>query len=624
MATTPGFLTDWPWTPLGTYKYVVLAPWVAHSAYSFVRSESSERDYTNLLIFPFLLFRIIHNQLWIAYSRYRTGTGKNRIVDKPIEFDQVDRESNWDDQILLNGIFFYGFNAVFSMASRLPMWRTDGVLMTVILHAGPVEFLYYWLHRALHHHFLYSRYHSHHHSSIVTEPITSVVHPFGEHLAYFLLFAIPTLTTVFTGTASIIGIFGYIFYIDVMNNLGHCNFELIPKWLFFLFPPLKYLMYTPTYHSLHHTQFRTNYSLFMPFYDYMYGTMDKSTDTLYEASLKKGEDSPDSVHLTHFTTPDSVYFLRVGFASWASLPQTHKWFIWLMSPITFWTMVVNWIYGQTFILERNVLDKTSLQSWVIPKYNVQYALKWQSQAINNLIEEAILAAEARGAKVLSLGLLNQSEELNRNGEIYIQKYPKMKIKLVDGSSLASAIVVNTIPKETTEVRLTGRLTKVSISVAFALGKKGIKVIISSENDYEKLKLAVNCGSNFSMSKSFTQKIWVVGERLSKEEQKMANKGTFFIPYSQIPPKKLRRDCYYHHTPAMLAPPSLHNLHACENWLPRRAMSATRVGGIVHALEGWNVHDCGEKMPMDIDKVWQATLSHGFRPLPLKDSAIVGA
>jgi len=37
---------------------------------------------------------------------------------------------------------------------------------------GPVEFLYYWLHRLLHHHYLYSRYHSHHHSSIVTEPIT--------------------------------------------------------------------------------------------------------------------------------------------------------------------------------------------------------------------------------------------------------------------------------------------------------------------------------------------------------------------------------------------------------------------------------------------------------------------
>jgi len=67
-------------------------------------------------------------------------------------------------------------NCTLSGASRLPLWRTDGVIMAMVLHAGPVEFLYYWLHRALHHHFLYSRYHSHHHSSIVTEPITCESH----------------------------------------------------------------------------------------------------------------------------------------------------------------------------------------------------------------------------------------------------------------------------------------------------------------------------------------------------------------------------------------------------------------------------------------------------------------
>ncbi|EHA8587097.1 putative protein CER1-like 1 [Cocos nucifera] len=111
---------------------------------------------------------------------------------------------------------------------------------------GPVEFLYYWFHRALHHHFLYSRYHSHHHASIVVEPITSVIHPFAEHVAYSLLFSIPMLATAFTGTASVLSIFGYIAYIDFMNNLGHCNFELVPQWLFRAFPPLKYLMYTPS------------------------------------------------------------------------------------------------------------------------------------------------------------------------------------------------------------------------------------------------------------------------------------------------------------------------------------------------------------------------------------------
>jgi len=51
------------------------------------------------------------------------------------------------------------------------MWRLNGVIITALIHTGPVEFLYYWLYRLLHHHYLYFRYHSHHHSSIVIEPI---------------------------------------------------------------------------------------------------------------------------------------------------------------------------------------------------------------------------------------------------------------------------------------------------------------------------------------------------------------------------------------------------------------------------------------------------------------------
>jgi aldehyde decarbonylase len=43
------------------------------------------------------------------------------------------------------------------------------------------------------------------------------------------------------------------------------------------------------------------------------------------------------------------------------------------------------------------------------------------------------------------------------------------------------------------------------------------------------------------------------------------------------------------------------------------MSAWRVAGIVHALEGWNEHECGYTMS-DIDKVWQASIQHGFKPL----------
>lgn len=43
------------------------------------------------------------------------------------------------------------------------------------------------------------------------------------------------------------------------------------------------------------------------------------------------------------------------------------------------------------------------------------------------------------------------------------------------------------------------------------------------------------------------------------------------------------------------------------------MSAWRIAGIVHALEGWDTHECGEKM-LDMKKVFDAAVSHGFRPL----------
>lgn len=233
----------------------------------------------------------------------------------------------------------------------------------------------------------------------------AVIHPFAEIISYFILFFIPMIMVALTGTGSIVSFFGYVTYIDLMNNLGHCNFELIPRKLFTIFPPLMYIMYTPSYvslpllvtiiliilvslltywfvwflssyHSLHHTQFRANYSLFMPFYDYVYGTMDKSTNTVYESSLKREGESPDVVHLTHLTTSESIYHLRLGFASWASKPQTaSQWYMkYLMWPVTWWSMMVTWFHSRAFVTERNIFENLKLQTWAIPRYNIHVCL----------------------------------------------------------------------------------------------------------------------------------------------------------------------------------------------------------------------------------------------------------
>ncbi|CAN4126027.1 unnamed protein product [Withania somnifera] len=355
-------------------------------------------------------------------------------------------------------------------------------------------------------------------------------------------------------------------------------------------------------------------------YDYIYGTLDKSSDTLYERSLKREAEVPDVVHLTHLTTPESIYQLRLGFASLASNPHTSKWYFWLMWPVTLWSTMITWIYGHTFVVERNIFKNLKLQTWAIPKYRLQYFMKWQRETINNLIEETIMEADQKGIKVLSLGLLNQEEKLNSNGELYIRRYPQLKVKIVDGSSLAVAVALNSIPKGTSQVVLRGRLSKVAYSIALALCQGGIQIATLDEEEYKRLKakLTPEAATNLVLSKSYGSKTWLVGDGLSEEEQRKAPKGTLFIPYSQFPPRKARKDCFYFSTPAMTTPKHLENVDSCENWLPRRVMSAWRIAGILHGLEGWNEHECGNMM-FDIDKVWKASLDHGFRPLTMANA-----
>ncbi|XP_015689368.1 very-long-chain aldehyde decarbonylase GL1-4 isoform X1 [Oryza brachyantha] len=618
MATRPGPLTEWPWQRLGNFKYVVMAPVVVHGAHRVVSKGWGDIDLAYSLILPSLLLRMIHNQIWISLSRYQTARSKHRIVDRGIEFDQVDRERGWDDQILFNGLLFYVGYLAMPSVRRMPLWRTDGAVMTALVHTGPVEFLYYWFHRALHHHFLYSRYHSHHHASIVTEPITSVIHPFAEHVVYFILFAIPILSTIYVGNVSAMGIVAYIAYIDFMNNMGHCNFELVPSWIFQIFPPLKYMIYTPSFHSLHHTQFRTNYSLFMPFYDYIYNTMDKSSDELYESSLKGTEETPDLVHLTHMTSLESAYHLRIGIASIASKPYSNSaWYMWALWPLAWLSMVLAWIYGSSaFVVERIKLNKMKMQTWAIPRYNFQYGLTWEREPINDLIEKAILDADMRGVKVVSLGLLNQTKQLNGNGELFRQKYPKLGVRIVDGSGLATAVVLKSIPSDAKKVFLHTGSSKIARAIAMALCSRGVQVIMNEKKEYDMLKLQIPENRAIYLKLSSDDipqvKLWIV-DNIDDDEQKMAPKGTTFIPISQFPLKKVRRDCTYASTPAMRIPEEMKNVHSCENWLPRRVMSAWHIAGILHALEGWNTHECGDDM-MDAEKSWSAAIRHGFLPL----------
>ncbi|CAH2071603.1 unnamed protein product, partial [Thlaspi arvense] len=414
MASRPGALTEW--SPLGSFKYLLVAPFVMSSMHSYVTAEDEEKDLWRLMIVALLLWRIIHSQIWISVSRQRTVVGRRKIVDKHIiEFEQVDR-------VIFNTLHMYLANMKLPGFSRLPLRRLDGAILVALLHAGPVE--------ALHHHFLYSRYHSHHHSSIATEPITctTVVHPFAEHIVYILLISRPMVTASLCGIMSVAPVMVYMTYVDFMNNMGHCNFEFFPKHLFHLFPSLKFLCYTPSFHSFHHTQIRTNYSLFMPMYDYIYGTTNKWSESLYERSFEREEESPDVIHLTHLTTLDSIYQMRLGFPSFSSHPLWSRspWYLtFFMWPFTllFSFVPTSAFSSRTFVFESNRIRNLTIHSrYLLPKFtfhnlhlsnkycNINIRRQYKSQrhreSINNIIEAAILEADEKGVRVMSLGLLN--------------------------------------------------------------------------------------------------------------------------------------------------------------------------------------------------------------------------
>jgi aldehyde decarbonylase len=66
-----------------------------------------------------------------------------------------------------------------------------------------------------------------------------------------------------------------------------------------------------------------------------------------------------------------------------------------------------------------------------------------------------------------------------------------------------------------------------------------------------------------LSDGSRSKVWLVGDKLTGEEQRAAQAGVHFVPYSQFPPDAVRGDCVYHSTPALVAPDAFENLHACE-------------------------------------------------------------
>ncbi|KAF8407305.1 hypothetical protein HHK36_006432 [Tetracentron sinense] len=617
-------LSAWPWENLGTLKYLLYGPFLAKVLYSMV-SEDTQKDSWCLHMLIICALRGLIYQLWSSYSNMLFLTRNRRVFQQGIDFKQIDREWDWDNFIILQAFLASMACYSFPFIGNLPLWNTRGFIYALVLHMGVSEPLYYWIHRYFHADSLFNHYHSLHHASVVPQTSTAGIATFLEHLILSLLIGIPILGPSLIGSGSTSMIYVYVLSFDFLRCLGHSNVEVVPHQIFEAFPVLKYLLYTPTYHSLHHTEMGTNFCLFMPLYDSLGKTLNnKSWELHKKISSAAGQNgrAPDFVFLAHGVDMISAMHAPFVFRSFNSLPFTTKLFLLPMWPCCFLVMLAMWAWSKTFLMTFYNLRGRLLQTWAVPRFGFQYFIPFAREGINNHIEEAILKADRLGVKVLSLAALNKNEALNGGGTLFVEKHPDLRVQVVHGNTLTAAVILNEIPRDVKEVFLTGATSKLGRAIALYLCRRKVQVLMltQSRERFQNIQKEVpmEC-QNFLVHVTKYQaaqncKTWIVGKWIKTRDQSWAPPGTHFHQFVIPSIFALRSDCTYGNLAAMKLPDDVEGLGSCEFILERGVVHACHAGGVVHLLEGWTHHELGAIDVDRIDLVWEAAIKHGFKLL----------
>ncbi|KAL7586819.1 hypothetical protein Lser_V15G38053 [Lactuca serriola] len=620
-------LSTWPWENLGVFKYMLLGPLVGKVIHS--RLEGDDHNLASTWCFNILLISFLRFSIYMWYTNTCNMlflTRNRRICTKGIDFEQIDKEWNWDNFLILQALiaslaiylFPYGF-------ANLSVWETKGLVVIVVLHVFVSEPLYYWMHRLLHGNYLYIPYHSFHHSSTVPQPVTAGSTTFLEGLLVTTVIGVPVLICCLLGFGSKTVIYGYVFVFDFLCCFGHSNVEIMPHWIFDDFPFFKYLLYTPTYYSLHHSEKNSNYCLFMPLYDAIWNTLNtKSWDLHKRISLDAGKSTrvPDFVFLAHVVDMRSSLHVPFVFRSFASLPYNPRLFLLPIFPSTFIVMLVMWAKSKTFLLSFYNLRGKLHQTWVVPRFGFQYFLPFASDGINKHIEEAILRADKLGVKVISLAALNKNEALNGGGTLFVKKHPNLKVRVVHGNTLTAAVILNEIHEDVKEVFLTGATSKLGRAIALYLCRRGVRVLMLTHatERFQNIQseAPTDCQKNLVQVTKYQAarncKTWVVGKWITPAQQRWAPSGTHFHQFVVPPIFAFRRDCTYGDLAAMKLPDDVEGLGSCEYTMGRGIVHACHAGGVVHSLEGWTHHEVGALDVDRIDVVWKAAIKHGFQPV----------
>ncbi|XP_065850708.1 very-long-chain aldehyde decarbonylase CER3 [Euphorbia lathyris] len=623
-------LSSWPWENFGMYKYLLYGPLIGKAIHSFMEEDRIKDEWFIHILILCALRGLIYCA-WSSFVNMLFLTFNRRINQQGYDFKQIDKEWDWDNFVILQAMMATLACYVFPLfTENVPLWNSKGFIAILLLHVGISEPLYYWMHRFFHGNYMFKNYHYLHHSSPVLHPYTGGTATFLEHLLLTTIIGIPIIGSLMMGYESKIMIYGYVLVFDFLRCLGHSNVEIIPHRLFQMLPFLKYFIYTPSYHSLHHKEMGTNFCLFMPVFDAVWKTLNPNSWELHKemsanSSEKKGR-VPDFVFLAHVVDVLSSMHAPFVNRAFASLPYTARLFLLPGWPGAFLVMLVMWARAKPFLISFYNLRGRFHATWAVPRFGFQYFLPFAQEGINKHIEDSILRADRDGVKVISLAALNKNEALNGGGTLFVNKHPDLRVRVVHGNTLTAAVILNEIdPSQVNEVFLTGATSKLGRAIALYLCQKRVRVLmltLSTERFQKIQKEAPLEYQNYLVQVTKYQaarncKTWVVGKWITPREQRWAPKGAHFHQFVVPPVLPFRRDCTYGDLAAMRLPDDVQGLGSCEYTMERGVVHACHAGGVVHLLEGYKHHEVGAIDVERIDLVWNAALKHGLKPVSSK-------
>lgn len=549
-------------------------------------------------------------------------------VEKENNQQQIREETTWVSIFLssieLYLLFFLGF---LPDISNIPFISFESIILCLLSHILPVEFIYYWVHRLMHHPYVYSSLHKHHHLSVVPTPKTSVAFLPLEHIFYDALFAIPIIIPAYLGKCSLLQILFYVPLMDLANTFGHTNLECFSLDWYNSF--LGNFFYSTSFHHIHHKYFKYNYSLFMPIYDYMFGTYSifytEKEHTI--AYYKQNKDRSKYAFIIHIIDYLSTAKTEIYSKEFCNTNDVTKLSFIKKCLLPLWSFFVLYIFKYVPIFCRpnivwNLLDSQTIHEnnngiiRAIPLTPKDY-LKNRDSTMNLLIQSIRqLKSQYPDVKTIGLAAMNKNKLFSNNGNDLLPFLNNLGLYVVTGNTMTAACVYQYIKREipvNSSIYINGSTSSIGHAVILKCCSSGYNVTFHTNSEERANKLLLRAKKddiqNIKWSKDINEMkgfdFVVLGSSSDVSDKVMNTKKILSFA---IPSPKVNRDKI--EAGSMVLPKNTisNNAMMCS----KDTTHACHAGTWIHSIKKWEFNEVGNVNYEKMEELWKIAENLGWK------------